>query len=172
MWWVHNEGFNPLKSTKVQLITFSLCCKTSSSCSSYSWLSWDEMITCFACSVSRNAYWSVDGTVLSSNVGSSIGISSKLAFSLIVITSSIQALISWSSERSMAPNSLECREGYFINLLMSIFTVFSPTQRITSPFPYFVMAFAVVRNGCPKMIGALLRSLVILMSTTKKSIEK
>ena len=78
----------------------------------------------------------------------------KLARLLIVITSSMQALISWVLERSMTHNSSEAQEGYFINLLMSTFTVCSPTFRITSHFPQSMMAFVVAKNGRPKMFGA------------------
>ena len=53
----------------------------------------------------------------------------------------------------MAPKSLEAHEGFFISLLMSTFTVCSPTLRITSPFPQSMTAFAVARKGRPKMIG-------------------
>ena len=110
------------------------------------------MITSFACSVSRKAYLSVDGRFLSSKVESSIGSSSEFSFSSIIITSSMHALISWLSEKSMAPNSSEAREGYFISLLMSTFTVGYPTLRITFPFPQSVTVFGVSRKGHPKMI--------------------
>ena len=72
----------------------------------------------------------------------------------------------------MAPKSSEAREGYFMSLLMSTFTVCSPTLRITSPFPQSVTALAVARKGRPRIIGAWLSSLVIFMSTTKKSTGK
>ena len=104
--------------------------------------------------VSRKAYLSVDGRVFSSNVDSSNGSSSKFDSSLIGMTSSMQTSISWSSQRSMAPKSLEAHEGYFINLLMSTFTVCSPTFKITSPFSQFVTTFAVPKNGHLKMIEA------------------
>ena len=72
----------------------------------------------------------------------------------------------------MAPKSLEAREGYFISLLTLTFTVCSPTLRITSPFAQPVTTFAVDRKGRSKIIGDLLSSLVIFMSTTKKSTGK
>ena len=72
----------------------------------------------------------------------------------------------------MAPKSSEAREGYFISLLMSSFTVCSPTLRIISPFSQSVMAFSVARKGHPKMIGAWLSFLVIFISMTRKSTGK
>ena len=108
------------------------------------------MITDFACYVSRKAHLNVDGRLLSSNIGSS----SKLASLFIAKTSSTHALMSSSSQRSMSPKSSEAREGYFINLLMSAFTVCSPTFSIVSSFPQFVMAFMIAKKGYPKMIRA------------------
>ena len=72
----------------------------------------------------------------------------------------------------MAPNSSEAREGYFICLLMLNFTVCSSTMRITSHFPQCVIAFVLARKGRPKMIGAWLSSLLIFISTVRKTIEK
>ena len=135
MWWVHNEGSNPLKSAKVQTIFCSFLCNTSSNHFSCSWLSWDEMIIGFARCVSRKAYLSVDGRGFCSIVNSSKGSSLKLASSLIFMTSSMQASMSWLSKRSMVPKSLKACEGYFIGLFMFTFTVCSPSFRITSPFP-------------------------------------
>ena len=117
-------------------------------------------------------YLSVDGRVLSSKVGSSIGSSSHLASSSIIIISSMHASISPSFEKSMAPKSSKAHEGYFISLLMSTFMVCSPTLRITSPLPQLVTTFTVARKGRPKMIGAWLNSLVVFISTTRKSTRK
>ena len=86
---------------------------TSSNCFSCLISSLDEIITSFAFSSSRKAYLSVDGRVLRSNQGSSIGSSSNHASSSIIITSSMVASISWSLANSMAPKSSEAREGYF-----------------------------------------------------------
>ena len=165
---MHSKGSNPFRSVRVQPVTSSFHLNTSSNYS-YSFLSrWDEIIVGFAFFSSRKAYLSIDGRVLSSKVGSSIGNSSKFAFSSIIITSSMQESISWSSKKSMVPNSFETCEGYFISLLMSTFTVCSPTLRITSPFPQYVTA----RKGHPKMIGAWLSSFIIFISTTRKSTRK
>ena len=132
---MHSEGSNPFRSVRVQPIASSFLRNTSTNCSSCSLSSWDEMIIGFSYFVSRKAYLSVDGRALSSKVGSSNDSSSKFSSLSIVITSFMHALISWSSEKSMAPNSSEVHEGYFISLLMSTFMVCSPTLRITSPFP-------------------------------------
>ena len=172
MRWVHNEGSNPLKFARVQPIACSFHRNTLSNHLSFSWSSWDEMITGFAYCVSRKVYFSVDGRVLSSNVGLSNGSSSKFTSSLIAMTSSVQASISWSSQRSMSPTSSEAREGYFINFLMSTFTICSPTFYITSPFPQSMMAFVVAKKCCPRMIGVWLSSLVIFISMTRKSTRK
>ena len=150
----------------------AFCLNTSTNFSSYLISSLDEIITGLAFSSSRKAYLSVDERVLSSKVGSSIGSSSILASLLIIITSSTQASIFVSSEKSMVPKSSEAHEGYFISLLMSIFTVCSPTLRITSTFPQSVTALAVSRKGRSKMIGAWLSSLVVFISTTRKSTAK
>ena len=51
-------------------------------------------------------------------------------------------------------------------------TVFSyPTLNSTIPLCQSVMAFVVVKNGFPKMMGAWLRFLEIFKSTTTKSIQ-
>ena len=127
---VHSEGSNPLRSVRVQPIASSFRRNTSSNHSCCSFSSEDEMITGFACSVSRKTYLSVDGRVLSSKVGSSNGSSSNFAPLSIIITSYMQASISWASEKSMAPNSSEAHEGYFISLLMLTFTVCSPNCKV------------------------------------------
>ena len=72
----------------------------------------------------------------------------------------------------MVPKSSEAHEGYFISLLMSTFTVCSPTLRIIYHFPQSVMAFALARKGRPKMIEPWLSSLVVFISMTRKSIGK
>ena len=72
----------------------------------------------------------------------------------------------------MAPKSSEAREGYFMSLLILTFMVCSPTLRITSPFPRSVTALVVARKGRPRIIGVWLSSLVIFMSTTRKSTRK
>ena len=72
----------------------------------------------------------------------------------------------------MAPNSSKACEGYFISLLLSTFTVCSPTLRVTFLSPQSVTAFDVARKGRPKMIGAWLSSLVIFISMTRKSTGK
>ena len=121
------------------------CLNTSSNCSSCFSSSSNEIITGFAFSLSRKAYLSVNGRVFSSKVGLSNGSSSNFVSSLIIISSSMQASISWSLEKSMTPNYSEAREGYFVSLLMSTFMVSSPTLRITSLYPQSVM-------GHPQMI--------------------
>ena len=158
MRWVQSDGSSPFRSVRVHPIASSFRLSTSSNCSSCFISSLDEIITGFAFSSSRKAYLSVDGRVLSSKVGSSRGSSSYHTSSSIIMTSSRQASISWSSTKSIAPKSSEAREGYFINLLMSTFTVCSPTLRINSPFPQLVTAFVVARKGRPKMIWAWLSS--------------
>ena len=72
----------------------------------------------------------------------------------------------------MSLKSSEAHEGYFVSLLMLTFMVCSPILRTTSPFPQFVTAFLVAREGRLKMIGAWLSSLVIFISTTRKSTGK
>ena len=161
MWCVRSEGFNPFKSIRVQPIAYSFFPIISSNRFSYSWSSWDQMIIAFACCVSRKVYFSVDGRVLSSNISSSNDSSSKLASLLIAITYYMQASISSSSQRSMAPKSSKAREGYFIILLMSAFTVCSPTFSIASPFPQSVTAFRAWQS-----------SFVIFISTTMKFFRK
>ena len=96
------EGSNPFRSVRVHPIASSFSLKTSSNCLSYLISSLDEMITGFAFSSSRKAYLSVDERVLSSKEGSSIGSSSNIASSSIIITSSTQASISLLSAKSMA----------------------------------------------------------------------
>ena len=158
MRWVHNEGSNPLKSARVQPISCSFRRNTSSNRFSYSSLSWEEMIIGLTCWESRKAYLSVDGRGLSSYVGSSKSSSWKSASSLIVMTSSMQVSMSWSSKRPMALKSLKACEGYFISLLMLTFTMCSLTLRITFPFPQYVTAFAIAKKGLPRIIGAWLSS--------------
>ena len=116
MWWVHREGSNPLRSVRIQPIASSFRLNISSNYFSFFIFSLDKIITGFAFSSSRKAYLSVDGRVLSSKEGLSIGSSSNLASSSIIITSSTQASITWSSAQSMTPKSSEAREGYFHKL--------------------------------------------------------
>ena len=58
-------------------------------------------------------------------MGSTNGNSSRSLSSLTDLTSSMRALISSSSQMSMAPKYLETHEGYFISLLMLTFIVCS-----------------------------------------------